>query len=364
MYGITPISLLSGGRDTAAVLPRAVVAPRRLGQMATAAVDVGQTPSERMYTENKLTVHHYEPTATEPSVDTPLVVVYAILNRPYILDIQPDRSVVRQFLERGFDVYLVDWGEPSRLDASLGIADYVDRYLKNCVEAVCDRTGSDTVNLLGYCTGGTFATIFSALYPERVNALGLLAPVLNFDTEDGIFQFQGRDEQYDPELVIDAFGNAPGELLLAGFSLRDPGKYYLARYLRLFERLDDKEFVEHFARRLRWAFDTVDVPGETYRQFLVDLHQENQLMTGDLRLNGKRVDVDNIRMPILNVLGSDDRFVPAEASRPFVEAVPSEDTTTIEFPTGHVGLSVAQTAHDELWPQICDWYAQRSGRDR
>lgn len=361
MNVITPLSSLLRPEGDAAALSRLVVAPRRVQQMAAAAADVGGTPSEPIYTENKLELRRYEPlAAVDQQVDVPLVVVYAIINRPYILDLQPDRSVVRRFLERGFDVYLVDWGEPSHLDASLGIGDYADRYLGNCVEAVRDRTGSDAVNLLGYCTGGTLAAIFAALYPERVNALGLLAPVLSFDAEGGIFRRWGRDDSTDPQHVIDTFGNAPGALLGFEFSLLDPGEYYLARYLRLFEHCDDEAFVQRFARRLRWGYDTVDVAGETYRQFLVDLYQKNKLMTGELTLNGEPVDINNVTMPVLDVLGTDDRFIPAAASRPFMDAIPSDDTAVIEFPTGHVGLSVAEAAHEELWPQVCDWFARRS----
>lgn len=362
MTFITPLpSLLRTGHDVATLLPQAVAAPRRAQQMAAAAAEVGQTPSEPIYTENKLELRRYEPIAgVEQTVDVPVVIVYAIINRPYILDLQPDRSVVRRFLERGFDVYLIDWGEPSRLDAPLGFGDYADRYLGNCVEAVCDRTGSDAVNLLGYCTGGTFAAIFAALYPERVNALGLLAPVLDFDAEEGIFRIWGRDDSFDPQQVIDTFGSAPGDLLEVEFSLLDPGEYYLARYLRLLEHLDDETFVKRFARRLRWGADTVDVTGEIYRQFLMDLYRKNKLMTGELTLDGKLVDRSNVTMPVLDVLGTDDRFIPASASRPFMDAIPSDDTTVIEFPTGHVGLSIADAAHEELWSQVCNWFAQRS----
>lgn len=241
-----------------AAAQRGLWAPQRTQQMAAAAAEVGQTASEPVYTENKLELHRYEPPAdVEQTVDVPLVIVYAIINRPYILDLQPERSVIRRFLERGFEVYLVDWGEPSRLDASLGLADYADRYLGNCVKAIRDEIGSDMVNLLGYCTGGTLAAIFAALYPERVNALGLLAPVLDFDAGEGIFRLWGREDYFDSQCMTDALGNAHGDLLGFGFSLLDPGEYHLARYLRLFEHLDDEAFVQRFARRLRWGFDTV-----------------------------------------------------------------------------------------------------------
>lgn len=342
-------------------LGRGLVAPHRARQMLAAATEVGQTPSEVIREENRLELHRYEPVSeVDSQVDTPIVVVPAIINRPYILDLQPDRSVIRQFLERGFDVYLVDWGDPSRLDAALGLADYAGRYLGNCVEAVSDRTDRSAVNLLGYCTGGTLATIYAALSPGRVNALGLLAPVLDFDTEGGIFRFWGREEYYDPERLAETVGTVPGEWLAGEFSLVAPVEYYLARYVRLLEGLDDEAFATRFARRLRWGFDTVDVPGRLYRQFLVDLYRENELMAGELSVNGEAVDIETLTMPVLDVIGTDDRFIPADASRPFLDAIPSGDTEILEVPTDHVGLSISERAHAECWPEACAWFAARS----
>lgn len=355
-------------REVTDSLTRGLVAPRRARQMLDAAVDVGSTPSEQIYEEHTVEVHHYEPLAdsraasraASRAVDVPLVIVYAVINRPYLLDLEPGRSVVGRFLERGFDVYLVDWGEPSRLDARLGLGDYADRYLANAVSAVCERTGSDTVDLLGYCTGGTLATIFTALHPDRVNALGLLAPVLAFDTTGGIFRYWGREEYHDPARVVEAFGTVPGEWLAGEFSMVAPVEHYLARYVRHLANIQDEAVARRFARRLRWGMDTVDVPGELYRQFLVDLYRENRLMRGELTVDGTLVDLDGITMPVVDVVGTDDQFVPVEASRPFLEAIPSEDTDLLEVPTDHVGLSISERAHEDAWPRVCDWFARRS----
>lgn len=320
--------------------------------------DVGHTPHEVVYAENKLDLLHYEPLADRQQ-DVSLLLVSAIINRPYILDLQRDRSVVRQFLERGFDVYLVDWGVPSKLDTSLGIDDYVARYLANCVDVVKDRSPRDGVHLFGYCTGGTLSAIYAALHPRNVRALGLLAPVLNFDADEGIFRIWGREASYDPERIVDVFGNAPGTLLALEFSLIAPFEYHLGRYLRLYEHLDDEEYVDHFVRRLRWGFDSVDVPATLYRQFLVDLYRENKLLADRLTVDGTTVDVTNIDMPVLNVIGSDDQFIPPEASLPFLDAISSDDTDVIEFPTDHVGLSIGEASHDALWPRVCEWFAIR-----
>ncbi|MFC7044716.1 alpha/beta fold hydrolase [Halobacteriaceae archaeon GCM10025711] len=336
-----------------------LVAPDRLARMATA--EVGSTPSEVVHRENKLRVHRYEP-LVERRHATPIFVVYALINRPYILDLQPDRSVVRRFLEAGFDVYLLDWGEPSRLDAHLTLADYVTRYLANAVDAVCETAGTEQVHLFGYCSSATLNVMYAALHPGPVRTLGLLAPLLNFDADGGLFRFWSEDG-YDRARMADVFGNVPWQLLTLEFSMVQPFEYYVGRQLRLAASFDDSDAVGYFARRNRWTLDGVDVAGDAFREFVHDLYRNNRLLAGDLTLDGKRVDVGDIEMPVLLILGEHDEFIPAEAGLPFLDAVGSDDADVVTCPVGHVDLSVATAAHADLWPRVCAWFAARSDGD-
>ncbi|WP_254767494.1 class III poly(R)-hydroxyalkanoic acid synthase subunit PhaC [Salinilacihabitans rarus] len=331
--------------------------PERLGDIAS--VEVGQTPSEAIYSENKLDLLHYEPLTDDPH-DTPLLVVYALINRPYILDLQPDKSVVRRFLEDGFDVYLIDWGEPSRLDASLTLGDYVNRYIDNCADVVLERTGTDAINILGYCMGGTLSTMYAALHPEKVNNLGLMATGLCFDDTGGILEQWGSEEYFDPGAITGTYGNVPAEFLAAGFAQMNPVDTYLGKYTILLDNLDDRTAVENFGRMERWVRDGVDVAGEAYRQFIEDIYQENALYQNELVLDGGPVDIENLTMPMLQIIGSFDHLIPPEASKPFTDVIPSADTDIYEFPTGHVGMAVSGKAHAELWPRVATWFRERS----
>ncbi|SEO23370.1 polyhydroxyalkanoate synthase [Halogranum amylolyticum] len=321
-------------------------------------VDVGQTPSEVVYEENKLQLLHYE-SMTEEQHSVPILVVYALINRPYILDLQPDRSVVRTLLENGFDVYLVDWGEPSRLDASLTLDDYVNRYIDNCVDVVRERSGQDSINLLGYCMGGTMSVMYSALHPEKVRNLGLMAAGLCFAGDSGVLELWGDDDYYTPEAVTDAFGNVPAEFLDIGFALMDPVDNFVTKYLRLYDNIEREEFVENFSRMEQWIGDGIDVAGTTYQQFLEEIYQKNSLMENELYLDGKHVDLAEIDMPVLQIIGEYDHLIPPESSKGFNSALDTE-VTTMEFPTGHIGLSVSSKSHAELWPQVCEWFEERS----
>ncbi|WP_276273469.1 poly(3-hydroxyalkanoate) polymerase subunit PhaC [Haloarcula litorea] len=343
------------------------VADERLELMES--VEVGQTPSEVVYEENKLELLHYDAEAAGIEVDeedkesVPILIVYALINRPYILDLQEERSVVRRLLEAGHDVYLIDWNEPSRLDQHLTLDDYVNRYMDNCVDVVRERSGQDAVNILGYCMGGTMSVMYSALHREKVNTLGLMAAGLCFDQTGGVLEEWGSDEYYDPQDVVDTFGNVPAEMLDIGFALMDPVDNYVSKYIRLFENLENEAFVENFGRMEKWLGDGIDVAGDTYVQFLEDVYQDNKLYNNELELDGKHVDLENLDMPVLQLMGKYDHLIPPAASKPFTDVIPSEDTETIEFSTGHIGLSVSSSTHEELWPEVAEWYSERSGEE-
>ncbi|MFA9426521.1 class III poly(R)-hydroxyalkanoic acid synthase subunit PhaC [Natronorubrum sp. A-ect3] len=342
---------------TADLAEKSQVAPERTETLENA--EVGQTPSEVVYEENKLKLLHYEP-MTEEQHDVPILIVYALINKPYILDLQPDRSVVQTLLEAGFDVYLIDWGEPSKLDRQLSLDDYVNRYIDNCVDVVSERSGEEKVNILGYCMGGTMSAMYASLHPEKVQNLALMAAGLCFAGDGGVLELWGSEEFYDPETVTDTFGNVPAEFLDVGFALMDPVANNVTKYVRFYENMDDEDFVENFARMERWLDEGIDVAGVVYEEFIRDIYQENKLINNELYLDGKHVDLENIDMPLLQIVAEYDHLIPPEASKPFNEFVSSDDTEVLEFATGHIGMSVSSRSHDELWPDVCEWFEARS----
>ena len=345
---------------TAADAVRATSAlPDRLREAAT--VGVGETKSEVVYAENTLRLRRYEP-LTDHQHGVPILVVYALINRPYVLDLQPDRSVVRRLLAAGHDVYLLDWGEPSLLDASLSLDDYVTRYLDRCVDVVRDRASRESVSLLGYCMGGTLSAVYAALFPEKVAALGLLAAPLAVDDTGGVLERWGDEAWYDPWAVADVFGTVPAEFLAAGFDLMDPMSNAVGKYARLADHVDNQDFVENFARMERWLNDGVDVAGTAYAEFVEAVYQENRLARGEFVVGGERVDPGAIEAPVLLILGTYDRLVPPASSRPFADLVGTDEVTIVEYPTGHVGLVMSARAHRGLWPEAAEWFLDQTDR--
>jgi polyhydroxyalkanoate synthase len=331
--------------------------PDRTVEMET--VEVGQTPSEVVYEENKLELLHYE-AQTEEQHGVPIVIVYALINKPFILDLQPDRSVVRRLLEAGHDVYLIDWNEPSRLDQSLGLADYVDRYIDNCVDEIRERSSQDAINVLGYCMGGTMSAMYAARYPEKVNALGLMAAGLCFDDTGGVLEEWGHEDYYDPATVRDTFGNVPAEMLDNGFALMDPVDNFVTKYVSLYDNVENDDFVGNFGRMERWLSEGIDVAGEAYVEFLEKIYQGNELYNNELHLDGEHVDVTDIDMPVLQILGEYDHLIPPASSKPFNDVIGSNDTEIIEHPTGHIGLSVSSSSHEHVWSRVGEWFEEAS----
>ena len=317
--------------------------------------DVGHTDSEVVYEENKLELHHYEP--DDRRHETPILIVYALVNRPYILDLQPDRSVIRRLLAAGFEVYMIRWGEPSMLDQSLTMADYVNRYIDNSVDAVLDREGVDDVHLLGYCMGGTMALMYDIGHDEDVRTLTLMATPFVFEGTGGILEHWAM--YFDPDTVVDALGNLPADFLAVSFSMMDPIDQYLSKYVRLYENVESEAFVQNFARMEQWIWDGVDVAGEAYREFIDDIYRENRLVEGEYALGDRRIDLGEIDTPLQQIVGQYDHIVPPESSTPINDHVASADERLIEFPAGHIGISVSSSAHDRLWPDVTDWLAER-----
>src|SRR3990172_9486757 len=235
---------------------------------------VGTTPSEVIFSEDKMKLIHYFPNVERPH-QVPILIVYALVNRYYILDLQPDKSVIKKLLEEGFDVYVIDWGYPSGVDRYLTLDDYVNGYINNAVDKIKERSGLDKITLLGVCQGGTFSVMYAALHPEKVkNLITLVAPI-NFDTNIGLLHVWAKN--LDVDRIVDYFGVVPGDVLNIGFMLADPFRTMIDKYVDPFERIEIKpgdeesqrkneEMIRNFLRIEKWIFDSPDQPGETDRK--------------------------------------------------------------------------------------------------
>ena len=315
-------------------------------------VDVDTTPKTLVYEEDKMKVLHYHPMVERPH-PLPILIAYALVNRQYMMDLQTDRSLIRNMLRMGMDLYIIDWGYPSKMDRYLTMEDYIEGYLDHAVDAVRAHSGQDRINLLGVCQGGTFSAIYTALHQDKIQNLICMVTPIDFHVQDGLLNVWAQP--IDVDAVVDAFGVVPGDLLNIGFLMLKPFQLMVDKYVGLLENLDNRDVVENFLRMEKWIFDSPDQAGETYRQFLKELYQGNKLVKGELEIGGRRVDLKNITCPVLNIFGEKDHLVPPSSSRPLTELVGSKDTAILSFPVGHIGIYVSSRSQREIAPKLVQW---------
>lgn len=323
-----------------------------LGEIAT-----GVTPKTAVYQEDKLTLYRYDPSPGQVPGKVPLLIVYALVNRPYMADLQENRSTVKALMDAGQDVYLVDWGYPDRADRYLTLDDYINGYLDRCVDVMRARHRRDKINLLGICQGGTFSLCYAALHPDKVKNLVAMVTPVDFQTPDNMLSHWVR--QVDADLLVDTLGNVPGEMLNWTFLNLKPYQLMGQKYLGLLDALDDPEALKNFLRMEKWIFDSPDQAGEAFRQFIKDFYQHNKLLRGGLEI-GAPVRLEAITMPVLNVYAEQDHLVPPDASRALRGRLGTRDYTELSFPGGHIGLYVSGKARKTVPPAIGKWLDERA----
>lgn len=315
---------------------------------------VGVTPHDVVFERGSLRLLRYQP-ATPARHARPLLCCYALINRPYILDLQPGKSVIARYLEAGFDVYMIDWGVPTAADSGLTLQHYVSELLGSVVDYLLRAHRCDSLHLLGYCMGGTIGALHTALEPRSVASLTLLASPIDFAGRESLLNVWADRRYFDVDAFIDANGNCPAWFLQLCFLFTKPVQNLVEKNLGLFEQLDDPRFVTSFFALEHWVNDNIPMAGETFREFVKKLYQEDQLVRGELELGGRRVELGRIKCPLLILTAQNDHLVPPASTRAIRAHVSSRDVEELTIDAGHVGLVVSGKAHATLWPQATRW---------
>jgi polyhydroxyalkanoate synthase subunit PhaC len=318
-------------------------------------VQVGTTPKELVFQTDKVKLYKYK-RDTKATYKTPVVISYALVNRHDMLDLQPDRSFIKNLLDMGMEVYIIDWFYPKRADRYYTMDDYINWFLNDIVDFVRQDSGEDKINLMGICQGGTLSVIYSALHPEKIKNLITLVTPIDFSIEDGLLFKWARNMDIDH--IVDHYGAVPGEFLNNGFALLKPmGR--INKYMGVLNTMQDKDKLENFMRMEKWIADSPDQAGECYRQFIKDLYQENKLIKGELVVGGEKVDLKNVTMPVLNIYATEDHLVPPSSTMPLNKHIGSKDNELYKFAGGHIGVFVGGRSQKELAPAVGAWLKKR-----
>lgn len=319
----------------------------------------GSTEHEVVYQKDRMRLLYYSSEAKSKK-SPPILMVYAVINKPYVLDLHPDRSVIGTFLREGFDVYLINWGTPHRSDKYISTEDYIERYIDYAVDWITESRDCSQISLLGYCLGGTLAAIYAAEYPDRVKNLMIMAAPIDFEDEDELLHWWTNEEHFDAEKLTKAYGNIPDYLFTSTFKYLDPAQNLFLKYVSLFENAQNDEFVDMFFRMEQWIHDGIPVTGAFYRELIEKWYQGNQIVRNEFRINGHKVNLRNISMPVATITGEKDHIAPPSSTRSLLEYVSSKDKMSVHCDCGHIGLSVGGRAHREVWPEVTSWLAERS----
>ncbi len=319
-------------------------------------IDVGTAAKELVYQEDNVRLYHYRQ-ENKVTCSTPILIVFALVNRQYMLDLQPDKSIVRKLLQQGHDLYIIDWGYPSRADLYLTMDDYINDYLNDCVDCIRERGERKSINLMGICQGGTFSSIYTALYPDKIKNLITLVAPFDFSTDDSLLFSWAK--KIDIDALVDAYGLVPGDFLNECFLMLMPFNLKIKKYLEMLNLAGERDKLLNFLRMEKWIFDSPSQAGECLRQFIKDLYQGNKLVNNELKVGEKVVHLANITMPLLNVFATADHLVPPDATKALNDCVSSKDKTLYEFQGGHIGVFVGSRSQKELAPAISTWLHER-----
>jgi polyhydroxyalkanoate synthase subunit PhaC len=315
----------------------------------------GCSDKDEVWRSGKLRLYRYRSISGVPS-PVPLLIVYALVNRPYMMDLEPDRSLIRGLLSRGLDVYLIDWGYPDGADRFTTLEDYLEGQLASCVDEILKVRGLDALDLLGVCQGGVFSLCFSALHPERVRNLITMVTPVDFHTNADLLSKWAR--KIDVEGWVGQ-ANVSGDVLNQLFLALMPFRLSQQKYADLLRGKPDRARIENFMRVERWIYDSPDQAGAAFREFVVWFYQQNRFVQGGLEIGGRSVDLRSLELPILNLIGLRDHLVPPASSAALRGLARSRDFTTLELDLGHIGMYVSARAQRQVPAAIADWLAAR-----
>jgi polyhydroxyalkanoate synthase len=345
--------------DTLARLPRATVEFANI-VLTTPDAAIAQSPRDIVWTHRGTTLYRYRSNRRENAI--PILLVFALINRPAIFDLRPGNSFVEYLLSEGFDVYLVDWGVPDEEDADMGLAEFVLDELHWAIRETLRTSGADEVSLVGWCIGGTLCAMYCALHPGGPvrNAVLLTTPI---DPSNSLYTKWVGDDEFDVDLVAESYPAIPGGGIDFANKLMKPVTNYVTTYRRLFRNvLDGKDPRVSYQAMAKWVGDNPPFPAKAYREWITWMYKENRLVGGRLSLRDRRVQLSDIDQNLLVVTAGADHIAPPPTTVPLLDLVSSADVTHLDRPGGHIGLMAGSKAKHEIWPELAEWLRERSDR--
>lgn len=280
----------------------------------------------------------------------PVLLIPSLINPPDVLDLTPRQSLLRHLLRMGHDVYLLDWGEPSKVDAASDFAAHVETMLLPAIE----RLERPPI-LIGYCLGGMLAIGAAARLAalgSPVRALATIASPWDFAQYSADFRAKIEQIWAQNAASCDALGLVPMEVLQTGFWSLDPRRT-ITKYAAFGEMDADTPAYQGFITLEDWANEGAPLTLACGRDLVVGCYGANRSGRGEWTVGGSPVDPAQLACPTLAIASTRDVIVPAATAPPADQR--------IDLALGHVGMIVGGQAEASLWKPLSAWLSHHGG---
>jgi polyhydroxyalkanoate synthase subunit PhaC len=360
-----------------------------ISQTDTEAFEVGRniatSPGKVIFQNELMQLIQYAP-STESVYQRPLLIIPPWINKFYILDLGPQKSFIRFAVSKGFTVFVVSWVNPDTRLAHKTFEDYMTEGILSATDAVKRETGSDKVNVIGYCVGGTLLgttlAYLAARGEEPFASATFFAAQVDFTRAGDLMLFIDDAQLKALEEMMAERGYLDGSRMATVFNLLRPKDliwpYIVNNYL-----LGKKPFPFDL---LFWNQDSTRMPAANHSFYLREFYHENKLARGQMSIAGVKLDLGKVKLPIYELCAKEDHIAPARSvfigSKLFGGPV-----TYVLAGSGHIAgvinppdrpkyqywtndkkaatleawLEGAQEHPGSWWPHYADWLAKHSG---
>lgn len=327
------------------------------------------TPYEVIGEYRYATIRYYP--AIKKQFLEPIVFVPPLAVTVSIYDLFPYRSLIKHMQNSGFDVYLLDWHAFNYQDRFVNFMSFIDDMIPHCLDLIQQHARTDQVHLHGWSMGGLFVLLYQALHqPKHVkNLISLGAPVDTFRCgwHGKLAQYVHHLLEYRPAIgqyvytgkIPKRILQTPGVLNSLVFKLIDPTSWLKSKK-RYLTHLNHPRIVQEHVTMGHYLNHMIDYPGGINQDMLLNLWLQNPLASGEVVLHERKIQLKNIRCPLLIGAGDRDQLVPAHAIEPILAMVGSEDVSFSLIPGGHMGIMSNIKTANTFWPKLSAWLKQRS----
>lgn len=312
--------------------------------------EVASTPFRVLETAGSLTLRKY---SADSASKLPILLLPSVINRSFVLDLLPEKSLIKSYLQNGHDVYMIDWGVPHSHEQYLSFENLLSIYVDFLLTKVFQDSEEQKLHIVGHCLGGTIGLVLANINPDRFASISLLTAPVNFSDDDKLSRW-ARHPEFDLEAFIEAYGNVPWFLLQSSFIALKPTQL-LSKARQYLTKSKDNRFLRNFWAMESWSNDNVNLRARCFYLLLKDLYRENALSAGRVSLQGRRIDLSQLTLPIFTLIADHDHIV-AKNSHLRSEMVPLvKKFEKVVVEGGHVGALLGGRSQKVLWPKMIEW---------